>query len=211
MSKESELMRVSLRHTSLIFACLAVACSNATAGLTVTIKQNGANVVAESSGGTINTTALAYSSTTSDLAEMRPMEPMLIIGTGSFDIYQSANPPAVFGSGPSTFAASGAGPLIGADGLGNIGVPVGYNSGDLIAASTATWTGTDFATLGITPGVTRTWTWGTGPDADFFTVTTVPEPSAFMFLGLVSAGGIGASIMRKRKATAQIEAADQES
>jgi hypothetical protein len=63
-------------------------------------------------------------------------------------------------------------------------LPQGYVSGDPLSDS-ATYTGATFASLGVTPG-TYVWTWGSGADADNFTLqigpTAAPEPSSLLLL-----------------------------
>jgi len=78
-------------------------------------------------------------------------------------------------------------------------VPQGYVSGDALSDS-MTFTGSTFADLGVTPG-TYVWTWGTGHDADSFTLqigpTSVPEPAS---LALLSAGLVGLGLIRRKRA-----------
>lgn len=59
---------------------------------------------------------------------------------------------------------------------GFVFAPAGYVSGSALTSS-ATWTATSLASLGLTPG-TYLWTWGTGPTADSFTVHIGIAPPA---------------------------------
>ncbi len=85
-------------------------------------------------------------------------------------------------------------------------VPPGYTSGDPLSG-TATWPGTTFAGLGLTPGI-YTWTWGSGADADSFVVdigvplvTPIPEPSTLLVAGMaLGVVGCGAWMRRWRAA-----------
>ena len=64
-------------------------------------------------------------------------------------------------------------------------VPIGYVSGTSLSNS-ETFDSETFASLGLTPG-TYTWTWGTGQDADSFTVqigSAAPEPGTLTLLCL---------------------------
>ena len=77
-----------------------------------------------------------------------------------------------------------------------IWVPNNYVSGGPISGS-LTFAGTDFATIGLTPGE-YTWEWANGGVSDFVTVrvgSVVPEPSA-AFLMLMF--GTGWSVGRRR-------------
>jgi hypothetical protein len=63
-------------------------------------------------------------------------------------------------------------------------VPPSYMSGSLLS-DTSTYDNQTFVSLGVTPG-TYEWTWGSGADADSFTldVPAVPEPASIALLAL---------------------------
>jgi hypothetical protein len=95
-------------------------------------------------------------------------------------------------------ASSGSGDFVGVrEQVGGIDVPTGYVSGSPLSDS-STYAGQTFASLGLTPG-SYTWTWGSGPTADSFTldIGVVPEPSTWAML-LMGFAGL-ASVWRKRR------------
>jgi hypothetical protein len=91
---------------------------------------------------------------------------------------------------------------------GSIYVPTGYVSGSALSG-TAFYAGTTLADFGLTLGETYTATWGTGPDADSFVITTVPpvaavpEPGTFAVAGLAMPA-LGLLAWKKRKAAVAI-------
>lgn len=93
---------------------------------------------------------------------------------------------------PAPAATRSAITLFPAEGDIDIVVPLGYVSGSPLL-DTATYAGQTLGSLGVTPG-TYVWTWGTGADADSFTlIATVAEPStwAMMLLGFAGLGFVG--------------------
>jgi hypothetical protein len=72
---------------------------------------------------------------------------------------------------------------------------------------TATYDNQTFSSLGVTPG-TYVWTWGSGPDADSFTLNigTVAVPAPLIGRGipfLIAAGCVlfGVKLLERRKRT----------
>jgi hypothetical protein len=117
--------------------------------------------------------------------------------TGLADGYSGYTGPATFGpfGAGVTGASSGSGDIVGIGGQRQgLFVPASYVSGTSLM-STATYAGQTFSSLGALPG-TYVWAWGTGADADNFTLEigtappppSVPEPSSLVLLGAALAG-----------------------
>jgi len=115
-------------------------------------------------------------------------------GNTSCTFYSGVTGPTTqFGSGSFTNPSSGSGNLVEINGgTDHLFLPLGYSSGAALS-DTDTWNGASFSSLGVTPG-TYVWTWGTGPDADSYTLNvgsvSVPEPSATVLCGLAAVGMI---------------------
>src|SRR5262249_33941275 len=109
--------------------------------------------------------------------------------------------PTSFGSGgPIPITGTGSGDLVGLAGVSQaLFTPVGYVFGNHLS-NTATFAGQSFASLGATPG-TYVWTWGTGADADNFTLqigpAAAPEPTSLALLG-VGLAALGMALRTRR-------------
>jgi hypothetical protein len=162
---------------------------SAQAGYVVTLTQVGSNVVASGSG-TIDLTDLTFLlDNTGSFSEVFPHQGTIKTGPAfspfipTVDIYRGLSGPTGFGGGDITAANSGSGDLVGVTGsaavagvLGTLFLPHGYIS-DTPLADSATFNNATFSSLGVTPG-TYVWTWGSGADADSFTlrIGTAPPP-----------------------------------
>ena len=152
------------------------------AGVVITVMESGADVVADSAGS-INTAGLTFVSAASTTVGVRPSSSRIRVGTGSAtDLYSvTFNNSSSIGSGSSFIAASsGTGPVFGISTSTTLNFPIGYVSGTDIS-STATWSDTTLAGLGLTPG-SYVFDWGADGTADNITVNVgvvVPEPSAY--------------------------------
>jgi len=182
--------RFALIAVALLIGC-GLSPSRACAGYTVTLAQQGNDVVATGSGP-IDLTGLTFFATVSTPVEMQPSGAIIITGaplTGGFeDLYGGLiTGPTNFGSGTNTTAGSGMGDLVGISTSAFVFVPTGYVSGSPLSDS-ATYINATFASLGVTPG-TYEWTWGTGANQNF-TLIAVPEPSVSVLLviGILLAG-----------------------
>lgn len=190
-----------------MFISAGVSVPPAQAAYVVTLKQDGPNVVATGSG-TISLAGLSLAGSGSIASFVNPSAPLIITGGGAMgdvDGYSGATAPSPFGSGLPTLASSASGDIAGADQM-FISVPAGYLSGAALSGS-ATYDDATFASLGITPGV-YVWTWGSGADADSFTLrasatSAIPEPSTWALLGVgflgLAAIGLRARGKRQRR------------
>ena len=169
----------------------------AQAGFVVDLTQQGSNVVATGSG-TINLDDLNFLLSSGVIGRLSPNNGRLAIGSGAEALYfGEVSGPANFGSGGGTISSSNTGGPVEIPGSGLLGVPSGYNS-HFFLSDTSTYLNQTLSSLGVTPG-TYKWTWGSGADADSFTLITigtagiVPEPStwAMLLLGFAGLGFLG--------------------
>jgi len=125
------------------------------------------------------------------------------------DFYNGFTGPTSFGIGGNFDPSSGSGDLVGLQCAGSgsglrkpyLGVPSGYVSGSALS-DTSTYDDATLSSLGVTPG-TYVWTWGSGADADSFTLNiggtaTVPEPASLTLFG-TAVLSFGAIQRRRRK------------
>jgi len=176
---------------------------SAQAAYIVTLEQVGSNVVASGSG-TLDLAGLSLiAAGDTSQAGMNPAFALINTGPTSattVDLYTGITGPTNFGSGFFTPASSGSGDPVDIQGFDDIlVVPGGYVSGSL--SDTATYDGQTFSSLGVTPG-TYEWTWGSGADADSFTLDVVPAPLIGRGLPvLLAVGGLlfGAKLLGRAK------------
>jgi hypothetical protein len=175
-------MNLYHRGLAMFAVLLGLSICPARADVTITITQQGSNVVATGSG-TIDTTDLQFEKGDSVSSGVNPGIGLLQLGPASstgMTYYTGLSGPSSFGSTTMyEFASSGTGDAFGPGGS-TIELPQFYTSGASLS-STITWTNETITGLTLTPG-TYTWIWGTGADADSLTLqigptAVVPEPS----------------------------------
>jgi len=203
-------MRVGMRRFLLTATALALvvgAAGPARTSVLVSGTEVGGDVVFQG-GGTLNLTGLSFVVQGTFGAAIAPSIGAISLGPvpgTPVDFYSGVTGPGSFGGGGNTVPSSGAGDRILVASLQSLlSVPQGYNSGAPLT-TTSTFAGATFASLGATPG-TYVWTWGTGVNADSFTLqigpaapaAAIPEPGT---LALVLVGGMttGAGFLRRRR------------
>jgi hypothetical protein len=191
-----------MHRTRVLLSLLAVCLvgTTAQASYTININQVGTDLVATGSGS-IDLTDLSHTLNASGPGVIAPGAGIVRVGgpsNQSISTYHTITGPASFGALVFTNPDSGSGPVVGVSGGDNLlVVPAGYVSGASLGTTTATYLNQSFSSTGLDPG-TYTWTWGSGPDADSFTVQVgpvTPEPAS---LGLLAIGGM--AMGRRRRA-----------
>ncbi|MEO0793669.1 MAG: PEP-CTERM sorting domain-containing protein [Verrucomicrobiota bacterium] len=192
---------------STAFASLLLSAASAQAALVFNVIEAGGNVIIDTTGGTINTTALVPNGSVSLASLVAPNIAFFTAGGDApVDFYAGTTGPTTYGTGNGRVPSSTVGTLVGAlGGSTEIIVPAGYASGFPIAAASSTYIGQTFASLGMTPG-SYVWTWGVGPSADSVTLNVgplavaIPEPSTYIAIaGILGLGAFVAIRRRKRQ------------
>jgi hypothetical protein len=176
----------------LVAGGLSVA-TEAHAAYTVRLVQVGADVVANGSG-TLNLAGF-YRGGAGGGSGLYAKGAVFGIGPVGTSIDEDAygasvTGPTSYGTGDYVSPSAGSGDLVEIyRTTGYIYVYRGYVSGSPLA-STAVWKGATIASLGLTPG-TYTWTWGSGANADSFTliIDDVPAPANYQGLWWNAPGG----------------------
>lgn len=157
--------------------------------LEIVIAQVGPDVVATGTGSLSDLAGLTLaSSNISTSARVTANQSRILVGgAGNMNIYNGLSVSGSLGTGSTNLTAtSGTGLLIGMNGSGtSLWLQSGYVAGTQIN-STATWTGTTLATLGLTPGSVVNATWNSGGHSMRVTVQAVPEPSTIAMSGLAT-------------------------
>ena len=190
-----------VRHLALTYSLLLPACyfavpAQADAAIQVTVAESGNDVVFTASGSydttSLATGASAVYSSVGFVADATPPRLRMIETGGSSLLYGISQPvvapPAKFSNFVGYAEADAfSGDIIGVSsyfGSPCIVVPDGYVSGTSLSA-TMTYTNESLASLQMNRG-DYVWTWGSGGNADSFTLTVIPEPVSTFLAGLVA-------------------------
>lgn len=178
---------------------LAATAPRANAAYIITINQVGNDVVATGSGS-IDTADLTGPNSASWSGMVMPSAGGVWVGSQSGTaVWSGIIGPQSIGPGGRTVASSNSGELTGIFGQPHVlYVPTGYISNSTLSG-TSTWSNTTITNLGLTSG-TYIWTWGSGADADAFTVNVaaVPEPASFAVVMLPAT----LALVRRKRHTA---------
>jgi hypothetical protein len=177
----------------------------ARAAYVININEVGPDVIGTGSGS-IDIKDLTYVTSAELNGSIAPSLARVLIGNTAFvNAYVSISGPSSFGSefGLGAETSEDSGPIVGITSGNELFVEegnyAGYISAESLGTSTATWSNSSFSSLGLTPG-SYVYTWGTGPDADSFTVNIgpTPEPTSLSLFALTSL----ALLRRRQRASA---------
>ncbi len=151
------------------------------AELILNVTQSGNDVVVTASGSINSLAGLMSVSLAGPPPTISASEATVRAGSGAFDVYAGlTSAPSSIGSGPEVTATSSTGPQVGVTDNAFL-LEHGYVLGTSLD-STATYASESFASLGLTPGTSFTYSW-TGDSAVVNVVASaVPEPASVVML-----------------------------
>jgi hypothetical protein len=202
-------MKLANLHIAAAALGVALIATPAHAALIIDIDQVGSDVVATMSGS-IDMTDLVNTNQPSGNVGTGFMESggdflsMQSASVGNGNIFAGITGPATFGT--DTTAASASSSTGGSFDLEFAAEPLfflpdSYVSGNSLSG-TDTWAGTTLAALGLTPGASYDYTWGSGAHADSLVINieptsqSVPEPVS---MAMFAAGLMTLGLIRRRR------------
>lgn len=206
---------VGIQNRATLLGCILGIClmasTQAHSALVVTVAEVGSDVVFSWGDGvsTLDLTGLTGPSPSADFSAIIPFfsGSSILIPTftaANADTYTLPSPANPFGTSSRFAFGVPSGSLFGW-GNASIVVPKGY-SGGIIPSGKITALGSDFASLGLTPGLIPIAAWGVAGGDSLIQMQIVPEPRAFLPLAALSLLG-GFFLWRRRRkvaATAQV-------
>lgn len=181
-----------MKHLLMTTGCAVAALSSAHAGVIVDIFDQGTGMMVQGSG-TLNTSAATFSHSVNTVNAVRADAavtpgPHMSTLADVYRIFSGFSGPTEIGTGSTTSSGNiGSGDLFGIN-FSTLPsqllllVPSAYVSGSQLAGQSF-HQNKFIADIGLTPGQ-YTWTWGSGTDADFYTVNVAPAPGASMLLAI---------------------------
>lgn len=214
--------RHTFRVTSLVLTSFVLSAGTAQAVVRLQVQQVGSNVVITGSGSA-NTLGLTPQAPNLDLTNVLT-DNQIFAGPDAFgngsgaggdgSVWSSITGPTAFGNDPAVSAlpSSGSGDLFGiiADFVTpspQLILPLSYTSGSPLNGTT-TFLNQTLTSLGLTPGSSFTWSWGSGGTADSLVLEVQGGPSAasvpapLPMLGAALALGQSRRLRRRTKALA---------
>ena len=186
-------MRETIRPRILaLLACLLVAPTAHSAVVITAVETGGDVVFSMAAGQSIDTSGLSYVGTIGEIARVKADIGLVTLGPENIfdgvvftgDQYTGVTAPDNFGPGGNFYATDSSGVIIGVDRNGSLVLPRNYVSNSLLGASSISFEGQTFASMGITAG---NYVYDLG-GVDTLTLQVVPIPAAVWLFGSALAG-----------------------